>query len=87
MANWVKLMKELHSELMAYRAVYEAVDRSGRFPDLVLFLEAAKSAARLGMDERYDPVVETLLKAPTQEALDQALRELLLKAEPKGPVQ
>jgi len=82
--GFLKLLKLVDTELMSYRAVYEAIERSGRFPDLVLFLESAKSAVRQGMDLKYDPTIEALSKAPNQEALDRAFREFLVKSPSKG---
>ena len=44
------LLRRSESEVLAYRLVYEAVNASGRFPELASSLEAAKHAVRCAME-------------------------------------
>lgn len=80
----VKLLKSQEGELRAYRAVYEAVQQTGRFPDLVSLLSSAKSSARSAMDAKYDPVMKLLEKATDQASLDGARQQFLATWIPKG---
>jgi len=78
----LKLLKALEGELLAYRAVYEAVEASGRFPDLGLSLAAAKSVVQTEMSEKYDQAIEkvsTLRK-------ERELLQVLSKLAPKGGI-
>jgi hypothetical protein len=83
-ARYLKLLKSYDLEISALRAVYEVILQSGRFPDLTLALQAARTAVQSEMDAKYDPAMETLLNAPDQKSLDQALAGFLAKWTPKG---
>ena len=52
------LLRRSESELLAYRLVYEAVNASGRFPELASSLEAAKQAVRWAMEAKYEAAIE-----------------------------
>ena len=78
----LKVMKSLEGELIAYRAVYEAVEASGRFPDLVWSLQAAKNVAQSEMNQKYDQAIEKLSTLRNE----QELLEVLAKLDPKGPI-
>ncbi len=78
----LKLLKTCESLALAYRAVCEAVEASGRFPDLVLSLQAAKIAGQSEMNQKYDEAIEKLSALHS----DQEILEVLAKFDPKGPV-
>ena len=82
--RFLKLLKSQESELLAYRAVYEAVQQTGRFPDLVSLLSSAKSAVQSAMDAKYDPAMKLLEKATDQASLDGARQQFLATWIPKG---
>ena len=79
----VKLLKAQEGELRAYRAVYEAVQQTGRFPNLASVLSSAKSAVQSAVDAEYDPIMKRLEKAPDQASLDEA-QQFLATWIPKG---
>ena len=79
----VKLLKAQKGELLAYRAVYEAVEQTGRLPDLESVLSSAKSAVQSEVDAKYDPLMKVLEKATDQASLD-AARQFLATWIPKG---
>ena len=79
----VKLLKAQEGELLAYRAVYEAVEQTGRFPDLESVLSSAKSAVQSEVDAKYDPLMKVLEKATDQASVDRA-RQFLATWIPKG---
>ena len=70
------LLKSCETELLAYRVVYEAIQASGRVPDLAQSLRAAKNAVRSQMDEKYDEAIEKLSRLRDEQEILQALDSL-----------
>lgn len=70
------LLKSCETELLAYRVVHEAIQASGRVPDLGQSLCAAKNAVRSQMDEKYDEAIEKLSRLHDEQEILQALDSL-----------
>lgn len=70
------LLRRSESEVLAYRLVYEAVNASGRFPELASSLEAAKHAVRCAMEAKYEAAIEKLSAAQSEQEILQLLETL-----------
>jgi cystathionine beta-lyase family protein involved in aluminum resistance len=81
-ARLFQIMKFYEGEFLAHRAIYEAVEHSGLFPDLAESLSKARIAVQPEMDQKYDRATETLLKLHDQRELAEVLRKL----DPKAPI-
>lgn len=78
-------LKELETELVAYRMVFLAATQVLEIPDLGRHLELAKQRAAQGMDQKYDDMMERFQHIIDQDTLDQELEEFLKSWNPEGP--
>jgi hypothetical protein len=84
--RYLKSLKALEAELLAYRLVYEFVFDSGRFSqhELVTRLTEAKAVVQPEMDEKYDESLQRLVGISDQQSLLKALK-FLAEWKAKGP--
>ena len=83
--RYLKLIKSLEGEVLAYRMVYEFVRDSERFSvrELVSRLTEAKAAIQQQMDAKYDEALQMLAGITDQASANRAL-EFLAKWTSKG---
>lgn len=82
----LKNLKNLETELIAYRMLFQSLRQTKMILDLDEALQAAKHTAEKGMDEKYDKALETFWHIVDQGNLDQAVAEFLKSWNSKGPV-
>ncbi|MDQ1386676.1 MAG: hypothetical protein QOF56_130 [Acidobacteriaceae bacterium] len=84
--RYLKSLKALEAELLAYRLVYEFVRDSGRFSlhELVARLTEAKVVVQPEMDEKYDEALQKFGGITDQQSVLKALK-FLAQWTPKGP--
>lgn len=85
--RFIKSLKNLESELLACRVVYEFVLSSGRFSsqELEILLTGAKREVQLEMNKKYDEALQKLSGIHDQESALKALK-FLAQWTPKGPI-
>ena|ERR1700730_7096070 len=83
--RYLRLIKSLEWEVLAYRSVYEFVRDSERFSlyELGSRLTEAKAAIQPEMDAKYDEALQMLAGITDQASANRAL-EFLAKWTPKG---
>jgi hypothetical protein len=76
--RYLKLIKSLEGEVLAYRSVYEFVRDSERFSvhELVSRLTEAKAAVQQEMDSKYDEALQMLADITDQASANRALEFL-----------
>jgi hypothetical protein len=85
-AVFVNNLKRLETELVAHRIVFLLVSQMNAIPDLDQALLAAKQKAAVGMDQKYNDILETFLHIAAQAGSDQEVVEFLKSWNPEGPV-
>jgi hypothetical protein len=80
----LKIVKESEVHITAYHSFFEQI--AERVPELAFVLAKAFEVARAEIDLKYKPIQDGISAESSPESVDRALKQLLARWKPKGPV-